>query len=109
MIDIDRRPVGDPTVDDREPACHWAPRALCGFPAVELEAAGHVPTDMTYAAWIHARRGHGTAWLTRHFGLGVNVAEVLVARAARITGAVPGQAVESHGRPATNAGATAAR
>ncbi|OJV57400.1 MAG: hypothetical protein BGO38_11255 [Cellulomonas sp. 73-145] len=60
------------------PEALWVPDALRGFPADELAALGHTPTEATYAAWSLARRGHGTDWLTRHFDLSRDVAGALV-------------------------------
>ena len=61
-----------------QPDALWIPDALRGFPADELAALGHTPTDATYAAWIHARRGHGTDWLARHLHVPADVADLLV-------------------------------
>ena len=60
------------------PEALWVPDALRGFPADELAALGHTPTEATYAAWIHARRGHSPDWLARHLHVPPDVADLLV-------------------------------
>ena len=77
-----QHPEAHPPSQER-PQALWAPDALRGFPADELANLGHTPTDATYAAWIHARRGHGPDWLARHFDVSRDVADLLVCASQR--------------------------